>query len=76
MRERWTYRTGGGRVVSASGSETSVSSSTPARAIIYDAYTSIKNKNYYDLLTFAVREGLFVFVFTVAIPLGKLLVSL
>ena len=32
---------GGGRVVSASGSETSVSSSTPASAIIYDAYTSI-----------------------------------
>ena len=29
------------RVVSASGSETSVSSSTPASAIIYDAYTSI-----------------------------------
>ena len=28
-------------VVSASGSETSVSSSTPAGAIIYDAYTSI-----------------------------------
>ena len=36
----------GGRVVSASGSETSVSSSTPAIAIIYDAYTSvIKKKN-------------------------------
>ena len=33
---------GGGRVVSASGSETSVSSSTPASAIIYDAYTSLK----------------------------------
>ena len=32
---------GGGRVVSASGSETSVSGSTPASAIIYDAYTSI-----------------------------------
>ena len=32
---------GGGRVVSMSGSETSVSSSTPASAIIYDAYTSI-----------------------------------
>ena len=31
---------GGGRVVSASGSETSVSSSTPTSAIIYDAYTS------------------------------------
>ena len=30
---------GGGRVVSASGSETSVSSSTPTSAIIYDAYT-------------------------------------
>ena len=29
-----------GKVVSASGSETSVSSSTPASAIIYDAYTS------------------------------------
>ena len=35
---------GGGRVVSVSGSETSVSSSTPASAIIYDAYTSIINK--------------------------------
>ena len=35
---------GGGRVVSASGSETSVSSSMPASAIIYDAYTSIINK--------------------------------
>ena len=35
---------GGGRVVSASGSETSISSSTPASAIIYDAYTSIINK--------------------------------
>ena len=35
---------GGGRVVSASGSETSVSSSTPASAIIYDAYTSIVKK--------------------------------
>ena len=32
---------GGGRVVRVSGSETSVSSSTPASAIIYDAYTSI-----------------------------------
>ena len=32
---------GGGRVVSASGLETSVSSSTPTSAIIYDAYTSI-----------------------------------
>ena len=36
---------GGGRLVSASGSETSVSSSTPASAIIYDAYTSIIKKN-------------------------------
>ena len=35
---------GGGRVVSASGSETSVLSSTPTSAIIYDAYTSIINK--------------------------------
>ena len=34
----------GGRVVSASGSETSVSSSTPTSAIIYDAYTSIIKK--------------------------------
>ena len=33
-----------GRVVSASGSETSVSGSTPASAMIYDAYTSIKKK--------------------------------
>ena len=32
---------GGGRVVSASASETSVSSSMPTSAIIYDAYTSI-----------------------------------
>ena len=31
-------------MVSASGSETSVSSSTPASAIIYDAYTSIIKK--------------------------------
>ena len=36
---------GGGRVVSASGSETSVASSTPASAIIYDAYTSIIKKH-------------------------------
>ena len=36
---------GGGRVVSAPGSETSVSSSIPTSAIIYDAYISImKNK--------------------------------
>ena len=35
---------GSGRVVSASGSETSVWSSTPTSAIIYDAYTSIKEK--------------------------------
>ena len=35
---------GGGRVVSASGSETSVSGSTSASAIIYDAHTSIKKK--------------------------------
>ena len=35
---------GGGRVVSASGSETSVSSSMPTSAIIYDAYTSIIKK--------------------------------
>ena len=36
---------GGGRVVSAFGLETSVSSSTPTSAIIYDAYSSIiKNK--------------------------------
>ena len=35
---------GGGRVVSASGSETSVSSLTPTSAIIYDAYTSIIKK--------------------------------
>ena len=32
---------GGGRVVSASGSETSVSSPTPSSAIIYTAYISI-----------------------------------
>ena len=36
--------TKGGRVVSASDSETSVSSSTPTSAIIYDAYTSIIKK--------------------------------
>ena len=35
---------GGGRVVSASVSKTSASSSTPASAIIYDACTSIINK--------------------------------
>ena len=35
---------GGGRVVSASGSETCVTSSMPTSAIIYDAYTSIKKK--------------------------------
>ena len=34
---------GGDRVVSARDSETSVSSSTPASAIIYDAYSSIIN---------------------------------
>ena len=39
-----TYQHGGGRVVSASGSETSVSSSAPASTIIYDAYTSIIKK--------------------------------
>ena len=32
-----------GRVVSASGSEKSVSSSTPASTIIYDAYTSLRH---------------------------------
>ena len=35
---------GSGRVVSASGSETSVSSSTYTSAIIYDAYTSVIKK--------------------------------
>ena len=35
---------GGGRVVSASGSETNVSGSTPASVIIYDAYTSYNKK--------------------------------
>ena len=46
---------GGGRVVSASGSETSVTSSTPTSAIIYDAYTSIiKNKNFF--FTFSGRS--------------------
>ena len=35
---------GGGRVVSASGSETNVSSLTPTIAIIYDEYTSIIKK--------------------------------
>ena len=34
----------GGRVVSASGSETRDSSSTPASAVIYDAYNSIIKK--------------------------------
>ena len=38
---------GGGRVVSASGSETSVWSSMPPSAIIYDAYTSIKKLKKY-----------------------------
>ena len=44
-----------GRVVSASDSETSVSSSTPTSAIIYDAYNSIlkkKNKKYVHRLQF------------------------
>ena len=36
---------GGGRVVSASGSETKVTSSTPTSAIIYDAYTSVIKRN-------------------------------
>ena len=36
------YAHGGGRVVSASGSETSVSSSTPTSAIIYDKYNKKK----------------------------------
>ena len=35
---------GGGRVVSASGSETSGSRSTPTSAITYDAYTSVTKK--------------------------------
>ena len=43
-KQRKNKKHGGGRVVSASGSETSVSGSTPASAIIYDAYTSIKKK--------------------------------
>ena len=38
------YSLRGGRVVSASASETSVSNSTPTSAIIYDAYTSIIKK--------------------------------
>ena len=38
------YGKRGGRVVSASDSETSVSSSTPTSAIIYDAYNSILKK--------------------------------
>ena len=37
-----------GRVVSASGSETSVSSSMPTSAIIYDAYTNTKNKKSFE----------------------------
>ena len=39
-----TWRWSSGRAVSASGSETSVSSSIPISAIIYDAYTSIIQK--------------------------------
>ena len=35
----------GGQVVSSSGSKTSLPSSTPASAIIYNAYTSITKKN-------------------------------
>ena len=35
---------GGGRVVSASGSKTRDSSSTPASAVIYDAYNTIIKK--------------------------------
>ena len=42
---------GGGRVVSASDSETSVSSSTPAIAIIYDAYTSVIKKQNFNSTT-------------------------
>ena len=42
--ERFSEAHGGGRVVSASGSETSVWSSTPTSAIIYDAYSSIIKK--------------------------------
>ena len=38
------HKLGGGRVVCASGSKTSVSSSTPTSATIYDAYTSIIKK--------------------------------
>ena len=41
-----------GRVVSASGSETSVSSSMPTSAIICDAYTSIIKKNIKTVLLF------------------------
>ena len=44
----------GGRVVCASGSETSVLSSTPASAIIYDAYTSIINKKKTDRMSFLI----------------------
>ena len=44
---------GGGRMVSASGSETSVSNSMPASAIIYDAYTSI----IYDACTSTIKKS-------------------
>ena len=39
-----TYKSWGGRVVCASGSKPSVSSSTPSSPIIYDAYTSLIKK--------------------------------
>ena len=42
-------------MVSASGSETSVSTSTPTSAIIYDAYTSIIKKK----IQFQFRAGYF-----------------
>ena len=52
---------GGGRMVSTSGSETSVSSSTPASAIIYDAYTSIikhKKKKKKNTIAFLTTENI------------------
>ena len=43
LRSKPTSKKLSGRVVSTSGLETSVSSSTPTSAIIYDAYTSNQN---------------------------------
>ena len=62
-------------VVSASGSETTVSSSTPASATIYDAYTSIikkKIENYIFLCQpFSLYNQLADPAAAAAVPLGE-----